>query len=112
MRCSPEVNAQYGETSVLQCNISISNEVKDPKIIWVSWKKDGVEDPLLLYNKGTLKSQPGYSFASPSWYTSMDVSLRIANTTLEHEGEYKCDVTVNTSDESDTSSLKVTGERP
>lgn len=110
--CSPEVNAPYGQTSVLGCKISISEEVKDPRITWLSWTKEGVEEPLLYYRKGKLEAEPGYSFASPSWSTSMDVSLRIANTTLQHEGEYTCGVTVNTVHGENTSSLIVTGERP
>lgn len=112
MRCSPEVKAQYGQTSVLECSISTSNGVQDPKITWLAWEKEGVEKPLLLYKKGILEAQPGYSFASPSWNTSMDVSLLIANTTLQHEGEYKFGVSVNTHDGEETSSLTVTGERP
>lgn len=111
LHCSPEVNAQYGQTSVLGCKISISEELKDPRITWLSWTKEGVEEPLLYYTKGKLEAEPGYSFASPSWSTNMDVSLRIANTTLQHEGEYTCGVTVaNTVHGEMTSSLKVTAK--
>ncbi|TNM86202.1 hypothetical protein fugu_008473 [Takifugu bimaculatus] len=110
LHCSPEVNAQYGQTSVLGCKISISKELKDPRITWLSWTKEGVEEPLLHYKEGKLKAEPGYSFASPSWSTSMDVSLRIANTTLQHEGEYTCGVTVNTVNGEETSSLIVTAK--
>ncbi|XP_056890603.1 butyrophilin-like protein 10 isoform X2 [Takifugu flavidus] len=110
LHCSPEVNAQYGQTSVLGCKISISKELKDPRITWLSWTKEGVEEPLLYYKEGKLKAEPGYSFASPSWSTSMDVSLRIANTTLQHEGEYTCGVTVNTVNGEKTSSLIVTAK--
>uniref|UniRef100_A0A3B5K7W9 Ig-like domain-containing protein n=2 Tax=Takifugu rubripes TaxID=31033 RepID=A0A3B5K7W9_TAKRU len=110
LHCSPEVNAQYGQTSVLGCKISISEELKDPRITWLSWMKEGVEDPLLYYKEGELEAEPGYSFASPSWSTNMDVSLRIANTTLQHEGEYTCGVMVNTVNGENTSSLIVTAK--
>lgn len=93
---------------MLECIITTSTVVEDPRITWLSWTKD--DKPLLHYDKGKVEAEPGYSFASPSWKTSMDVSLRIANTTLQHKGEYKCDVNVNSADGKNTSSLKVTGE--
>lgn len=93
---------------MLNCTIN-PKALQDPKITWLSWTKDG--EPLLRYDNANfdqLEAEPGYSLASPSW---KDVSLRIANTTLQHEGEYKCEVMVNTAYGVSTSSLKVTGER-
>lgn len=110
---SLEVNAQYGQTSVLECIISTSEEVEDPEITWLSWSKDGADEPLLLYARGSLKRQPGYSMASASWKTDKKVSLHIASTTLQHEGEYSCDVAVNNIvGQAKKSRLRVTGESP
>lgn len=95
---------------MLECKISTSEEVQNPKITWLSWQKDGDEEPLLLYSEQTLEAEPGYSLAQQSWETSMDVSLRIANTAVQHEGAYTCLVVVSGGTAEGRSSLHVTGE--
>lgn len=94
---------------MLECKISTSVEVKNPKIIWLSWTKDGNEEPLLHYDNKVV-NQAGYWFAQQSWQESLDVSLRIANTTLRDEGEYQCKVVVNSGSASAQTKLSVSGE--
>lgn len=108
----PEVNGRYGHMSVLKCTISTSEELPDPEITWLSWTKVDVEEPLLLYSGGHLEAKLGYSLDQKSWKSYLDVSLRIDNTTLQHEGEYTCEVSVNTVPAQENSRLKVTGECP
>lgn len=109
MNCVPRIDGQYGQASVLECKISTSEEVKNPKIIWLSWTKDGDEEPLLHYDN-KLVNQAGYWFAQQSWQDSLDVSLRIANTTLRDAGEYTCTVVVSSGSASAQTKLSVSGE--
>lgn len=109
MNCVSEIDGQYGQASVLECKIT-SVEVKNPKITFLSWKKDGDEEPLLHYDN-KIVNQAGYWFAQQSWQESLDVSLRIANTTLRDEGEYTCGVVVMASAEASAQTkLSVSGE--
>ncbi|XP_029015732.1 uncharacterized protein zgc:174863 isoform X2 [Betta splendens] len=84
---------RFGHQSMLDCVIKTSEEVVDPKILTVTWRKAGDEDPLLVFNRGKLSSTKGYSFAQRSWNDkNMNISLLIANTEIQHEGEYTCRV--------------------
>lgn len=110
LSCSSDVTGQYGQTSVLECKVSTSEEVENPEITWVSWKKEGVQDSVLLYRRQDLEAKEGYSFGQQSWKKSMDVSLRIENTTVKHEGKYRCQVGMSSGKADGESRLHVTGE--
>ena len=109
VNCISSVSGRYGQTSVLQCRINTSNvEVENPQISWLSWLKD--DEPVLLYNGQTLVPPSGYSFAQRSWKESLDVSLSIADTRVEHEGVYTCQVAVSGTNAWARTRLKVAGE--
>ncbi|XP_031144748.1 CD276 antigen homolog isoform X1 [Sander lucioperca] len=116
VECQTENVGQYGQQSLLQCVVKTSQDVVDPEIRVVLWKKEGVEkqvknNPLLLFNRGEIKLKPGYSFAEPSWNVrNMNVSLLITNTAVEQEGDYTCTVITNSGDSSSSTSLKVTAK--
>ncbi|XP_035856250.1 uncharacterized protein zgc:174863 isoform X2 [Sander lucioperca] len=116
VECQAENVGQYGQQSLLQCVVKTSQDVVDPEIRVVIWKKEGVEkqvknNPLLLFNRGEIKLKPGYSFAEPSWNVrNMNVSLLITNTAVEQEGDYTCTVITNSGDSSSSTSLKVTAK--
>ena len=103
---------QYGQHSLLECAVKTSEGVTDVEIQAVSWRKEGVDDPLLVFHNGKLiKKQPGYSFAEPSWNTrNMNVSLHITDTAVEDQGVYTCMVMTDSGGETSETSLKVTGE--
>ena len=113
VHCKTENVGQYGQQSLLECAVNTSEGVTDVVIRTVSWKKEGVDDPLLVFHNGKLiKKQPGYSFAEPSWNNrNMNVSLHITDTAVENQGGYTCTVmTDRGSSETSEISLKVTGE--
>lgn len=110
MSCERQVGGQYGRASVLDCKIRTSEEVTHPEIVWLAWTKDGQNQSLLRYDEKTLSSMPGYSFADQSWRKSLDVSLRIQKTAPQHEGQYRCQVAMNSGTAKGGSSLQVTGE--
>lgn len=113
MFCTPDINGQHGQPSVLSCKINTSAEVENPRIVWLSWTKSaGKSGPekLLLYNNAELTAMPGYSFVHEAWKQSLDVSLLIADTTVRHEGDYVCQVVVNSGSAESRSRLRVTGE--
>lgn len=112
LQVAPEVNGQCGQTSVLKCIINISKDVEKPEITLIKWTKEDNEEPLLNYLSGDLKTMPGYSLAQKSWKSDFDVSLSINNITLQHEGEYTCEVVVNNAHKMEKSRLKVTRECP
>ncbi|XP_070710978.1 V-set domain-containing T-cell activation inhibitor 1 [Pempheris klunzingeri] len=109
MQCKAENVGQYGHQTLLECLIRPAQEVEDVKIRVVTWKKEGDERALLLFNRGKAKFQPGYSFAEPHWNDrNMNVSLLITNTATVDEGAYKCMVMTDSGDASIYISLKVT----
>lgn len=103
----------YGQQSLLECVIKTSTVAKDATIRVVTWKKltypedeDGL--PLVVFAKGELNKKSGYKFAEPSWdKTNMNVSLLITNTTVAHDGYYKCMVITDSGDDSMVTTLKV-----
>lgn len=102
---------RYGQQSLLECVIHTTQDVADAKIIVVTWKKDGVETTLLVFNRGQTTRQPRYSFAEPSWNDrNMKVSLLITDTALEDEGSYTCAVMTDSGYGTTKTDLKVTGE--
>ncbi|XP_073325112.1 butyrophilin subfamily 1 member A1-like [Pagrus major] len=111
VQCKTENVGQYGQLSLLECAVETSQEVTDVVIRTVSWKKEGVDDPLLVFHRGGTKKQPGYSFAAPSWNTkNMNVSLHITDTAVEDQGVYTCTVMTDRGFTTSETSLKVTAK--
>ncbi|XP_028455743.1 CD276 antigen homolog isoform X2 [Perca flavescens] len=109
VKCQAEKVGQYGQQSLLQCVVETTQDVVNPEIRVVTWKKEG--RPLLVFHGEKNKPQPGYSFAEPSWNKrNMNVSLLITNTAVEHEGVYKCTVMTDSGDGEGSTSLKVTAK--
>ncbi|KAK9540020.1 hypothetical protein VZT92_002496 [Zoarces viviparus] len=108
LKCKAENLGQYGQQSLLECVINAPHD--DTEILVVTWKK--ASRPLLVFHKGDLKEEPGYSFAEPSWnIRNMNVSLLITNTAVEHDGLYECMVVTDRGrDKNNTISLKVTAK--
>ncbi|XP_074486591.1 tyrosine-protein kinase-like otk isoform X2 [Sebastes fasciatus] len=111
VECKDEKVGQYGQQTLLECVVkTLQNDVE---IRVVTWKKKDQKDqrPLLVFNRGLPKSEPGYSFAEPSWNVrNMNVSLLITNTAVEHQGDYTCMVITDRGDGSSSISLKVTAK--
>ena len=111
MQCKTENMGQYGQQSLLECAVKTSQGVTDVVIRTVSWKKEGVDEPLLVFHKGQTIKQPRCSFAEPSWNNrNMNVSLHITNTAVEDQGVYTCVVMTDRGGETSETRLKVTGE--
>ncbi|XP_073325153.1 butyrophilin subfamily 1 member A1-like [Pagrus major] len=112
VQCKTENVGQYGQLSLLECTVKTSQEATDLEIRTVSWKKEGVDEPLLVFHQGELtKKQPGYSFAEPSWNSrNMNVSLHITNTAVEAQGVYTCTVVTDRGFTTSETSLKVTAK--
>ncbi|XP_061684748.1 cell adhesion molecule 3 isoform X3 [Syngnathoides biaculeatus] len=109
MVCQKEIVGHYGQPSVVDCTIKLLQEVKDLTVQAVTWKKDGVL--LLLFHSQKLFAEPGYSFAEPSWNDkSLNVSLRIANTSLADRGSYHCLVMSDRGSYNSSADLRVTAK--
>ncbi|XP_061627598.1 programmed cell death 1 ligand 1 [Phyllopteryx taeniolatus] len=107
--CQNENVGQYGRPSVVDCVIKTLQEVKDLTVTTVTWKKDGVR--LLLFHNNKLEPTPGYSFADPSWNNkSLNVSLRIADTSVADHGNYTCLVMSDSGSHRSSASLRVTAK--
>lgn len=110
IQCKAVNVGQYGQQSILECEIQTLADIRDTKIYVVTWKKGGKE-PRLVFNKGNRMLEPGYSFAEKSWTErNLNVSLLITNTTLLDEGDYTCEVLTNRGVDTATTSLKVTAK--
>lgn len=113
VKCKTKNVGHYGQQSLLECVIKTTNDVKDPTIRVVAWKKlmsPEKEDKLVLgFNKGKLdQPKPGYEFAEPSWdEKNMNVSLLINNTAVADDGDYNCIVITDSGDDSMVTTLKV-----
>ncbi|XP_010772434.1 CD276 antigen homolog isoform X2 [Notothenia coriiceps] len=106
-----ETVGKYGQQSLLECVYIPSQEAEDGKLVWVYWKKEGVEDALLIFRKDSTTAESGYSFAEPSWNaTNRNVSLLITNTTVKDEGEYTCNVMTESGDGIKKTHLRVTAK--
>ncbi|XP_073326667.1 poliovirus receptor-like isoform X2 [Pagrus major] len=111
VQCKTENVGQYGQLSLLECAVKTSQEETDLEIRAVSWKKEGVDEPLLVFHRGGTTKQPGYSFAEPSWNSkNMNVSLHITNTAVEDQGVYTCTVVTDRGVITTETSLKVTAK--
>lgn len=111
MQCKTENAGRYGQHSLLECVIHTGQDVANAKIILVTWKKDGVEKPLLVFIRGKTTKQSRYSLAESSWNDrNMNVSLLIADTAIEDEGSYTCEVVTDSGHDITNTNLKVTGE--
>ncbi|XP_044201684.1 uncharacterized protein zgc:174863 [Thunnus albacares] len=111
VECKTGNVGQYGQQSMLDCVVTISEEVKEPKILAVAWKKKGSEDALLVFHKGNTTGQPGYRFAESSWNDrNMNVSLLITNTMMVDRGDYTCSVFTDSGDDITETSLRVTAK--
>ncbi|XP_030254903.1 uncharacterized protein LOC115570214 [Sparus aurata] len=112
VHCKTENMGQYGQQSLLECAVKTSEGVTDVVIRTVSWKKEGVDDPLLVFHNGKLiKKQPGYSFAEPSWNNrNMNVSLHITDTAVDDQGVFTCMVMTDRGGETSETTLKVTAK--
>ncbi|XP_070777295.1 tyrosine-protein kinase-like otk isoform X2 [Enoplosus armatus] len=111
VHCKTENVVQCHQQSLLECVIHTGRDVTDAKILVITWKKEGDEEPLLLFNRGQTKQQKGYSFADPSWNDrNMNVSLLISNTAVEHKGVYTCMVMTDSGDDDSHTYLKVTAK--
>uniref|UniRef100_A0A8D3AXC2 Ig-like domain-containing protein n=1 Tax=Scophthalmus maximus TaxID=52904 RepID=A0A8D3AXC2_SCOMX len=104
-----EMVGQYGQQSLLECVVLTTHGVADAEIGTVSWRKEGVEKPLLVFTKGEITiQQPGYKFAEPSWNNkNMNVSLLITNTAMTNAGVYTCLVITNSGDDESRIQLNV-----
>lgn len=112
VQCKDEQERQYGQKSMLDCLVIVSEEVADPQILLVNWKKEGAEEPLLLYDEGKTEHLPRFSFAESPWNNgNMNVSLLITDTAVQDEDVYTCDVMMISGGDSSHTRLKVTGER-
>ncbi|KAM8772484.1 CD276 antigen homolog isoform 2-T7 [Acanthopagrus schlegelii] len=111
VQCKTENVGQYGQQSLLECAVETSQGVTDVVIRTVSWKKEGVDEPLLVFHKEQTIKQPRYSFAEPSWNNrNMNVSLHITNTAVEDQGVYTCVVMTDRGGETSEIRLKVTAK--
>ncbi|XP_020794193.2 CD276 antigen isoform X2 [Boleophthalmus pectinirostris] len=91
----PEIVAQYGSSTLLDCNVQANSKITEPiKIVVLTWKFNG--SALVNFFDGSLKKEDGFQLASRSWSGSnQNVSLLITQTTLAHDGEYEVDVVTN-----------------
>lgn len=111
VQCKTENVGQYGQKSLLECVVKTSEDVADPQIRLVSWGKEGAEEALLVFYRGTTKQLSGYSLAEPSWNDrNMNVSLLITNTAVQDEGVYTCNVLTNIGDGFSHTRLNLTGK--
>lgn len=111
MKCKTRLAVQSGQESLLECVLKTSKEVKGLIIRNVIWKnKNGVV--LLDYDEGNTTKRPGYSFAEPSWNDrTMNVSLLISHTTVQHQGIYRCQVHTSSGPADDRIYLEVAGKQ-
>ncbi|XP_067436887.1 CD276 antigen homolog isoform X2 [Thunnus thynnus] len=115
VQCKTGNVGQYGQQSMLDCVVTTAEEVKEPKILVVAWKKKGSEDDsdktLLVFHKGNTTGQPAYRFAESSWNDrNMNISLLITNTTMVNSGDYTCSVMTDSGDDITKTSLRVTAK--
>ncbi|MEQ2307898.1 hypothetical protein AMECASPLE_022744 [Ameca splendens] len=110
--CDRTTKAQFNHQSMLRCMVN-PKQTKTIGIILVVWRKTGLENPVAVFDtrnaKPEYKKQQGYEFADRSLDTT-NVSLLISNTKLQHEGEYKCEVTTDSGTATSTTMLEVTAK--
>ncbi|XP_075899034.1 uncharacterized protein LOC142899351 [Nelusetta ayraudi] len=97
LNCNESQVAQCGQDSLLECVLKTSDDVKDLKIQYVTWKRysgDGSEPQVVLELKdGKPYPRKGYSFAEPYWNDeNRNVSLLITKAAVQHVGFYECEV--------------------
>uniref|UniRef100_A0A3Q3FJ01 Ig-like domain-containing protein n=1 Tax=Labrus bergylta TaxID=56723 RepID=A0A3Q3FJ01_9LABR len=112
IHCKTQNVGQYDQQSRLDCVIHHAEDLEDPEIVAITWRKEGVEEPILKYNHGELTSLPGYSFAAePSWNNkNVNVSLLIHKTAVKDEGVYTCYVSTDSGFNKNHTRLNVTAK--
>ncbi|MED6284081.1 hypothetical protein CHARACLAT_015612 [Characodon lateralis] len=113
MACESTTKAQFNHQSMLMCTVRPKQTIESLDIILVVWRKTGLDDPVAVVDgrSGNVeyKGLQGYGLADRSLNT-MNVSLLISNTKLQHEGEYKCEVTTDSGIATHTTMLEVTAK--
>lgn len=108
VECKTENIGEHDHQSLLECTVRTTKEVAGAVIRVVTWTKEGIEDPLLVFNRGEFHWEPGYRFAEPSWNeNNMNISLLIAKTAVTDNGDYTCEVITDSGEDTDDTSLAV-----
>ncbi|KAG8014887.1 hypothetical protein GBF38_003583, partial [Nibea albiflora] len=112
VKCKTKTVGQYSQQILVECDVQATQEEVSTEIKVVNWKKDGDEEPVLHFYKGTYHDgRERFSLAERSWNTkNMNVSLLISNAAIEDEGSYTCTVGTNKGYGSSTISLEVTAK--
>nr|XP_019939328.1 PREDICTED: CD276 antigen homolog isoform X1 [Paralichthys olivaceus] len=111
VQCKTESVGQYGQQSLLECWVQAANGATDAGIKAISWRKEGLEGPLMFFKQGKVNTNPDYQLAEPPLNKKhTNVSLLIANTTMENAGAYTCMVITNSGDAVGDINLKVTAK--
>ncbi|XP_030207153.1 butyrophilin subfamily 2 member A2 [Gadus morhua] len=96
LKCNDNNNGRFGQQSLLECILILSEEATDVQINRIIWKKNGAETALRLdYKRGsTLKSEPRFTLAQ-RYNIHFDVSMLVTNTLMADRGNYTCIVETN-----------------
>ncbi|XP_008276696.1 CD276 antigen isoform X2 [Stegastes partitus] len=108
VECNAQTLGEHGHQSLLECFVKTTKEGADAKILVVTWTKEGVEKPLLVFHQGDVDAQKGYRFAEPAWdENNRNTSLLITNTAVTDDGVYSCMVITDSGDDEAHTSLTV-----
>lgn len=111
--CTTESVGQCGKPTMLECLVHF--RVTDVNIVMITWKKEGVDKPLLVFKRNNTATDPGkdsrYRFADEPWNSSnTNVSLLITNTEMTNAGKYKCTVITDRGFSTGSTNLRVTAK--
>ncbi|CAL8289582.1 unnamed protein product [Arctogadus glacialis] len=94
LKCNGNNNGRFGQQSLLECILILSEEATDVQIKRIIWKKNeaetGIETALIDYERGsTLKSEPRFTLAERH-NIHFDVSMLVTDTLMADRGNYTC----------------------
>lgn len=117
VKSTPKVSVSRGHTVTLPCWLSSAQRLEVLDVLW--YYKNNVDLSLIRFKDKKVSSPPSYagrvSFgsreAASGGLAFGDVSLELANVTLQDSGEYTCYVSSDQNYASASVALAVTGER-
>ena len=109
LKCNDNKNGRFGQQSLLECIVVLSQDAPNVRIERVTWMIEGANKALIEYKRGSeLKSEPRFTLPEPH-NIHLNVSMLVTDTMIADIGNYTCIVNTNRGHCSSSAILHLSG---